>query len=45
MISINNVVNVSLSSVSASLSEYNVGNLMIVTDETPTVLNPSDIIL
>lgn len=45
MISINNVVNVSLSSVSASLSEYNVGNLMIVTDETPTVLNPSDIMI
>ena len=45
MISINNVVNVSLSSVSASLSEYNVGNLMIVTDETPTILNPSDIMI
>ena len=45
MISIKNVVNVSLSSVSASLSEYNVGNLMIVTDETPTVLNPSDIMI
>lgn len=45
MISINNVVNVSLSSVSASLSEYNVGNLMIVTDETPTILNPTDIMI
>ena len=45
MISIKNVVNVSLSSVSASLSEYNVGNLMIVTGETPTVLNPSDIMI
>lgn len=45
MISIKNVVNVSLSSVSASLSEYNVGNLMIVTDETPTILNPSDIMI
>lgn len=45
MISINNVVNVSLSSVSASLSEYNVGNLMIVTGETPTVLNPDDIMI
>lgn len=45
MISINNVVNVSLSSVSASLSEYNVGNLMIVTDEAPTILNPSDIMI
>lgn len=45
MISINNVVNVSLSSVSASLSEYNVGNLMIVTDETPTILNPKDIMI
>lgn len=45
MISINNVVNVSLSSVSASLSEYNVGNLMIVTDETPIILNPSDIMI
>ena len=45
MISIKNVVNVSLSSVSASLSEYNVGNLMIVTGETPTVLNPSDIMV
>lgn len=45
MISIKNVVNVSLSSVSASLSEYNVGNLMIVTDETPTILSPSDIMI
>lgn len=45
MISIKNVVNVSLSSVSASLSEYNVGNLMIITGETPTVLNPSDIMI
>lgn len=45
MISIKNVVNVSLSSVSASLSEYNVGNLMIVTGETPTILNPKDIMV
>ena len=45
MISIKNVVNVSLSSVSSSLSEYNVGNLMIVTDEAPTILNPSDVMI